>query len=232
MIEFLNVRHRYAGQAEPALDGVSVRIASGTVVALAGPNGAGKTTMLRLVAGALRPGSGTVRVDGAARPREIRACTAYAPDAGGVYPFLTADEHDAYLSRFLPGWRSDRFRLLLRRLAVPTERPARTFSRGQRARLRLGVTLARQASVWVLDEPFAGIDPESRETLTAALAGFLAEEPRTLIVATHEVGEIESLVDRVLVLADGSVRVDQDADALRQESGGSVDQFLRQGAWR
>jgi ABC-2 type transport system ATP-binding protein len=231
MIQVRAVTFRYPGQAEPALDGVSLDVPKGQVVAIAGPNGSGKSTLLRLVAGGARAQQGSVAVGGATDVATIRAHTAYTPDGGGIYPYLTATEHAGFLAATVPSWDGARYARLAPVLDLP-ERPAGALSRGQRARLRLALGLCQNVGVWLLDEPFGGIDPESREAIAAALASDLATEPRTVLLATHEIDEIETLVDRVVLLDAGTVRMDADADEVRKASAGSIEGFVRKGGWR
>jgi ABC-2 type transport system ATP-binding protein len=232
MIEIERVSFSYGYGGPRALDDVMLRIGDGEVVGVVGENGAGKTTLLKLVAGLLRPSRGVVRVDGAAEPRAIRRSVAYVPDDGGAYPLLTVDEIGRLLGEALPAWDEAAWARSLERLALPRPRRAGALSRGQRARLRLAEGLAQRTPVLVLDEPLAGIDPASREAIVGLVAADLAETPRTVVVATHEVAEVEPLLSRVVVLDGGRVVVDAAADELRAASGTSLDRYLRQGVTR
>lgn len=227
MIDVQGISFSYRRSAPPALLDVSLQVAEGEVVGIVGENGAGKTTLLKLVAGLLAPAAGAIRVGGRNERSAIRSQVAYMPDEGGVYPFLTVAEAGDFLASALPGWDRGRWERALAALDLPRERLGGELSRGERARLRFAQAVAQNCPVLVLDEPLAGIDPASRERIVAQLAGDLAATGRTLLVATHEVDEVETLLDRVVCLRRGAVILDTSPDELRRATGLSVHQYLR-----
>jgi ABC-2 type transport system ATP-binding protein len=211
-----------------ALAGVDLSVEAGEVVVLVGPNGAGKTCLLRVLAGLIRPQSGHVACGGAETPDALRRVVSYCPDHGALYP-ATASATGALLHAAWPGWDAARFADLLAVLEVPPDQPATVLSRGQQARLRLAMALSRPAEALVLDEPLAGIDLESRAAIVRLLAGHIADSRRAMIVATHELAEVERLADRLVVLAGGRIQWDEDADALRGRVGASLEDWVRGG---
>jgi len=224
-VEHVSVRY----DAVTALDDMSLTVAPGQVVGILGINGAGKSSLLRAIAGVGRVSSGTIRVDGKADRTALRAACAFAPDSGGVYP-IAAERTGRLFGDVWPGFDVAAFEGWLDRLQVPRGRPGTTLSRGQAARLRLATVLSRPGDVLLLDEPLGGIDPASRDRIAEALALHLAETGRTTLVATHEVTEVEPLLERVVVIEDGRVAWDEEADALRARTGRSVDLWLRRRA--
>ncbi len=231
MIDLEGVSHRYATAAKPALEELRLHVESGEIVGVLGLNGSGKTTLLRLVSGLMRPSGGTVRVDGSDQRQAIRRAVALAPDQGAVYPFLTVAEAGAFFEKALPAWDRVRWAELVDLLQLPPEQTPQAMSKGQRARLRLAQALAQRSPVLLLDEPLAGIDLRSRDRIVESLAEDLARRPRTVLVATHEIMEIESLFDRVVLLEQGRVAVDVAADELRASTDGSIESYVRKGAW-
>ena len=232
MIDLEHVSYRYGAREAPALADVSLHVADEEIVGVLGVNGSGKTTLLRACSGLMRPGAGTVRVNGAVRAGEIRSSVAFAPDEGEVYPFLSITEAGEFLGHALATWDAGRWTQLLTLLELPGERRPQELSKGQRARLRLAQTLAQRAPVLLLDEPLAGIDLRSRERIAESLAADLAGTPRTVLMATHEIAEVEGLFGRVVIMEQGQVAVDAAADELRAASGGSIEAYVRRGEWR
>jgi len=220
MLEIQDVHKRYL--KTPALNGVSLKVPQGQVVGLLGLNGAGKTTLLKIIAGLLLPDRGEVRLMGAP-PRRQRGKIVYLPEQNPWPESATPARVAALFSGADPGFNRQRFQALVEFLEVP----ARSFgqmSKGQRARANLALALARQAPLYLLDEPLAGIDLISRDRILGALVREWREDA-TLILSTHEVGEAEALFDRAVFLKDGRVVKDAAVEALRKEGKSVVEVF-------
>jgi len=224
--ELINVSKQYPG-AE-ALRNLSLSIPKGQIVGLMGPNGAGKTTLLKLLAGLARPTRGEVRVEGRTPDRLAKARIAYAPDSDHLYPWMTVGETLAFMRPFFADWDQERAATLAEFMALPARQRVSQLSRGMRARLRLVLTMARSAPLILLDEPLSGIDVPSRSRIVEAILGQFQPEQQTLILSTHDVMETEALFDRLILLEAGQVKLDDTADALRNQYGKSVRDLLEE----
>jgi len=209
LVEVHGLERRFG--ARRALAGVELEVRAGEIVGLVGPNGSGKTTLLRVLAGLLRPTSGTVRVAGfePAREREevMRVARfAFAPPA--LLENLTAREHLVHLG-MLGGGRVERAQvervLALVGLAQRADERVKAFSFGMRQRLALALALVPQPRLLVLDEPTEGLDPLAVLELRGILARLRAEQGLAILLSSHLLIEIDELVERMLVLAEGRV---------------------------
>ncbi|CAM2946522.1 ABC transporter ATP-binding protein [Actinomyces slackii] len=200
---------RYFGQAA-AVWQLDLSVPSGSVTGLVGPNGAGKTTLLLMLAGLLRPDSGSIRVAGldpVAQPRQVHQAVGWMPDAFGTWDSLTCSEiletfavaQDVERSTIM-----DRVQEMLRtvHLADMASAPARVLSRGQKQRLGLARALVHRPQVLLLDEPASGMDPRSRADLRILLRE-LAGAGVTVLVSSHILGELEEMVDHVAFVSRG-----------------------------
>ena len=184
------------------LDGVSLRVAHGEFVALVGPSGCGKTTLLNLCSGWLQPTSGTVQ-----RPDRVRMV--FQQD--GLFPWLTVGENVRLGLRHVAD-ESARARQALELLALvglaAFERHyPHHLSGGMRQRAELARALGGGTDLLLMDEPFSSLDYLTRLKLRAELARLLREQPRTVVLVTHDIEEAAQLADRVLVLSDRPARI-------------------------
>ena len=181
----------------------------GEVLGLLGPNGAGKTTLMHLLAGVLRPDAGTIRMDGLDDPSQprVRRAIGLAPQALAVYPQLTAEENLRFFGR-LYGVRRAALAtavadgLALADLAGRAAQRSGTFSGGMNRRLNLACALVHQPSLLLLDEPTAGVDPQSRHHLFEAIRRLHARGI-TVVYSTHLMEEAEQLCERVAIVDHG-----------------------------
>ncbi len=208
MIEVQDVGHRYGSR--PALEGVTLRVDSGSVVGLVGPNGAGKSTLLRSIATLVRPEKGSIRVaghDARERPAEVRRALGFLPERANAYPDLTCWE---YLDLFgeIAGLGH---RLRIRRiedalaragLAERRDQLVGQLSKGLRQRLALQSVLLHDPAALALDEPTDGLDPESRAEVGGQIKA-LARTGRAVLVSSHALEELEQLADRTVALVRG-----------------------------
>ncbi len=210
-VEAVGLERRFG--ARRALSGVDLAVGAGEIVGLVGPNGSGKTTLLKILAGLLRPSSGEARVFGHAPFRERarvmeRARFAFAPPA--LYASLTAREHLVHLARMrargMPragGAEIDRA-LDTVGLAERADDRVSAYSFGMRQRLVLAQALLPMPELIVLDEPTDGLDPLAVLELRGVLRRLREERGLAILLSSHLLLEVDELVDRMLVLAEGA----------------------------
>jgi len=194
----------------------------GEVVGVLGLNGSGKSTMLKLIAGLLFPTDGRVVVfDGP--PRRNRAKIVYLGETDALWPWMTPKDADRFMSGLYPDFDSGRFGELLDALEVP-RRKTKTMSKGERGRLRLAMALSRDAKLYLLDEPLAGIDLISREKILSSIVREWHTD-ETILLSTHEVAEAEGLFERTIFLRDGRLALDAQTEDLRLQGKSVVETF-------
>ena len=210
MIRFENIVFDYPGYR--ALHGVSARIEPGSITALVGPNGAGKTTLMRCLSALENPFSGSILVgelDVIAEPRQARARIGFLQDIFGLYDELSARRclHYAAATRGVPEQEiAGRIDAVAARVGIAAllDHQAGTLSRGQRQRLAIGQTIIHSPALLILDEPAAGLDPESRAELSTLLRA-LRDDGMTLLVSSHILAELEDYSTHMLVLEGGRI---------------------------
>jgi len=216
-IEVEGLRKSY-GRTE-ALSGVDFQIPKGGVALLVGPNGAGKTTLLKVLLDLLPREAGAIRVGSLDPAREgprIRAVVGFLPEEIR-FPFerLRVREVLDLNRRFRPRWDPEYAEELARALELKVDRPWGKLSKGESRRVQLACALAHRPPFLLLDEPTDGLDPLGRERVLGLLAEHLAQSGATAVYCTHVLHEAQALADRLVVLADGRVRLEEDADVLR-----------------
>ena len=231
-ISLENVRFSY-GRDRQVLRGLTLDVGAGQVVGLLGANGAGKTTTFRILAGLLRPDSGTVTIDGvaaAARPVDARQRTAFVPDTSLLYDQMSAEEN---LNMFALLWNVDaataesRSAQLLRDAGLWEVRDewVRGYSAGMKQKLSLCAALLHDPQVIILDEPFAGFDVEGalwgRELIRSQ-----ARAGKAILFSSHIPELVEAIADTVAIL-DRGVIVNTAAIADVKRAGGAVHHFTR-----
>lgn len=204
--------------ARLAVDRVSFEVRAGEVMALLGPNGSGKTTILRILAGYLRPSSGTARVAGfdvVAEGLEARRHVGYVPEDVPLYPHMRVDEFLAFMGR-LKGLAG---RALQEGLASVCERLALSgvrrlaigkLSRGYRQRVAIAQALLNNPPLLILDEPTNGLDPQQMIEVRELIRALATTQ--TILVTSHILGEIEKVAHRVAILLDGRLLAVQALD--------------------
>ena len=220
LLSFDDVSKRY-GETD-GVRGVSLDVEEGQIIGLLGPNGSGKTTLLRLAAGMLTPTGGRVRVrDG--NPRDRRRHFAFLSTTNYYPGWMAARDIERMMKGLYGDFSSDRFAQLLGQLDVPAT-PYKTLSRGNQTKLTLATVLAREVGLYLLDEPLAGIDFITRESIIEALITEWRADA-TVILSTHEIKDAEDLFDRVILMREGEVLLDDLAENLRSRGRGIVDTY-------
>lgn len=212
---------RWARPLHRVLRGVSFEVPRGQVTALVGTNGAGKTTLLRALCGALAPSSGTIEVLGAplgGAEDALPAGVGIVPDVPFQPEHWTADDLVRVQQLVEPAYDAHLAGRLLRRAGIAPGAQLRRLSAGQRTRLLLAVALGLRPDLLMLDEPFARLDPLARADVLDDLREHHAGgEDRTILLSTHDLGEIDRFVDHIVLLHDGRVVLEGGAIDLVEE---------------
>jgi ABC-2 type transport system ATP-binding protein len=225
-VEGLSKTFTRGGNAVTAVDGVSFAVRPGEVVGLLGPNGAGKTTTIKSVLGLVLPDSGEVRVRGidvAEEPRRAyRQVDAMLEGARNDYWRLTVEENLRYFAAIRgqdPDALADRHEDLLEHLDIADEADTavRDLSRGMKQKVSLASVLASDVSVAFLDEPTLGLDVESSLNLRRELLRLVEKRGLTVLVSSHDMDVIEDVCDRVIIMNEGEVVVDEPVEELLAE---------------
>ncbi len=216
-IETFAVEHDFG--SEPVLQGLSMRVPRGSVYGLLGRNGSGKTTLIRMLLDLLRPRAGRCEVLGLDPTRDglaVRARVGYMPQEFDFDPRMTVRETLGFLRSFYPqSWRDDAVEEHLRRFEVPSRPRVGNLSVGQRRCLALVAALAFEPEVLILDEPTAGLDAVVRRDFTEAVIELMTREGRSVLLASHLLGEVERLADHVGIIEDGRMLVESSVEALK-----------------
>jgi ABC-2 type transport system ATP-binding protein len=234
VIEVADVSKSYKGMTVPALDHINLKVPAGSVFGLLGPNGAGKTTLISILLGLVRRDGGTVSVGGFAIDRNLRAVRAlcgFAPQDLAFYPMLSVAEN---LSFFGAAGGLDRHALKTRIDAVITatqlqdhlRKRADQLSGGLKRRLNLALALLHVPKILFLDEPTAGVDPQSRAFIVDVVRS-LRDSGVTVIYTSHYMDEVQQVCDRIAVLDNGRVIAEGALDELLTEDASLEDLFLR-----
>ncbi len=209
-----------------ALNGINLEIPAGGMTALIGDNGCGKTTLMKVLAGLIQPYRGEVEIDGERDTWTAKGQVCFYP----AFPFFrggwTAGKVMRLYASLYPGYRPDRARGLLVRFGLEEDRPLGELSKGRCALTLLALFLGREGSLYLLDEPFGGIDLRTREQVKEALRE-CAVPDRTFLISTHEITDMEDLFDRVIWLDGGEVVLAGSLADLREQYGCSLAELVR-----
>lgn len=215
MIRTENLRKRFRGH--DAVRGISFQVPEGSAYALIGSNGAGKTTTLKILMNILAPSSGSAVVLGIdsrrISHRELNRI-GYVSENQQMPERLTVDEYFAYLRPFYVRWDRQLESSLRARLRLPALRPIGELSHGMRMKMALACALPFRPELLILDEPFSGLDPLVRDEFMDGVLGQAGET--TILISTHELGEVEGVATHVAFLEEGQLLFDEPMDQLQK----------------
>ena len=210
-----------------ALRDVSFSLTSGKIVGLLGPNGSGKTTFIKILNGLLTPTAGQVLIDGEKPGPSTKAKVAYLPDSIYLNSWMTVKQIVAYFADFYADFSSERAFAMLERLGISPDMRLKSLSKGNKEKVCLILVMSRQARLYVLDEPIAGVDPAARDYVISTIISNYNPEA-TVLISTHLIADIEQALDEVLFIQQGSLLLHKSVDQIREENGKSVDELFRE----
>lgn len=214
----------YAGTQ--ALRDVDLHLPAGRIVGLLGPNGSGKTTLIKILAGLLCPTSGQATICGEPIGVSTKARVSYLPDKMYYAGWMRASDLMELFSDFYADFRRDRAEAMCKALGIDLSMKVKSMSKGTKEKLQLILVMCRQASVYLLDEPIAGVDPAAREFILQTILTNYSPES-TVLISTHLIADVEPVLDEAVFLKDGSVVIYDAVDNIRTREGKSLDAVFR-----
>ncbi|MEQ6353811.1 ABC transporter ATP-binding protein [Lysinibacillus sp. M3] len=225
MLQLSNVSFRY--MKKPILQDVSFSIPVGQIIGLVGENGSGKSTLLKVLAGLLRPSSGEVLLNGTPVTRRSADEIAYLPDIDLFFDFYTGEQLFQHYASQFEDFSYDKACIVAEFLQVDKNVKLRQLSKGNRGRMKMAATLGREVPFYLMDEPFSGLDPIVREQLIKGLIQFTDIEHQTILLSTHELYEVEPILDQIILLQNGSIIAQEDVETIRDVSNKDAVQWMK-----
>ncbi len=225
MIEVKHVKKKY--KKVKALDDISFNIEEGKITCILGVNGVGKSTILKVIAGLVKPNSGEILIDGEKFSQQTYNKLAFVTDIDIHFNHLNIKETFDLMKLFYKNWDEDRAYEMLSMFSLTDDKKISELSKGNKARVKIIIGFAQRAKYILLDEPFSGIDIFKREEFINAMLT-LMEDDESIVITTHEIGEIEQIVDDVIIINKGKIEQIFNAEEVRQNEGKSILDKMRE----
>ena len=210
-----------------ALSSVNLQVAKGRIVGLLGPNGSGKTTLIKIANGLLTPTRGEMLIDGKPIGVETKKLVSYLPDRNFLAQWMTVDGMIKYFADFYSDFRRERADAMLESLGIDRKRKIKTLSKGTQEKVALILVMSREAELYMLDEPIAGVDPATRDYILRTIISNYNENA-TIIISTHLIADVEQILSDVIFINRGDIVLCDTVDNIRMREGKSVDELFRE----
>ena len=225
VIELTNVSKTYGKRS--AIKNISLTLPLGKIIGIVGENGSGKSTLLKLIAGLLHPTSGSVTVNGETANRRISKLVSYLSEHDSFYSIFTVREALAFQASQFTDFNIAKAEEIMKYMQLEPDKKIRDLSKGNRGRLKIVLTLAREVPYILMDEPLSGLDPMVRQSIVKGMISYVDLESQTLVMTSHEITEIESILDCFIAIKDGSLIRMADVDELHESEGLSITEWMR-----
>ena len=208
------------------LKDVNLKIPKGKIIGLLGKNGMGKTTLIKLINDLLTPTSGEVLINGKKPGVESKKIISYLPEKTYIDREMKVKDAIKYFEEFYDNFDSEKAKKLLKDLDLDVNSKIGKMSKGMQEKLQLILVMSRNAELYILDEPLGGVDPATRDyILDTILSNF--SEGASVIISTHLIADIERILDEVIFMDKGEIKVTSSADELRNKENASIDEIFR-----
>ena len=226
LVELVGLTKSYDAR-NVAVNNITLTLPKGKIIGLLGPNGRGKTTLIKMMNGLLTPSQGSIKINGQYVGTETKAHVAYLPDRTYLSGGRKISQILDYFCDFYGDFSKERALEMLHNLNIDPSVKLKTLSKGNKEKVQLILVMSRQADLYVLDEPIAGVDPAARDYILRTIINNYNPDA-TVIISTHLIGDIEQVLDEVIFMRYGHLVLYTSVDNIREQHGKSVDAYFRE----
>ncbi len=227
VLDCVNINKSYH-KNKPVLENLNLAIPQGRIVGLLGPNGCGKSTLIKMIAGILQPNSGDIFVDGNPVGEKSCALISYLPERTYFSNSMKVKDIIAYFADFYADFDKERASVLLRDLGIDVNARLKTLSKGTKEKVQLILVMSRNAKLYLLDEPIAGVDPAAREYILSTIISNYNPEA-SIVITTHLITDVEQVLDDFIFMGyGGQIMMAGNAEEARNETGKSLDELFKE----
>ena len=210
-----------------AVNNLTLAIPKGKIIGLLGPNGSGKTTLIKMLNGLLVPTAGTILINGMAPGPETKKIVSYLPERTYFDNSQNITELVDFFADFYEDFSKERAMEMLENLGINPKAKLKTLSKGTKEKVQLILVMSRQAQLYILDEPIAGVDPAARDYILKTIISNYNPDA-TILLSTHLISDVETILDEVIFIRYGQLVLQTSVDEIREEHGKSVDAYFRE----
>lgn len=227
VLECANVNKSYK-KNKPVLTNLNITIPEGRIVGLLGPNGCGKSTLIKMIAGILQPNSGEIGVSGNPVGEKSCALISYLPERTYFSNSMKVRDIIKFFTDFYADFDVERATLLLNDLGIDVNASLKTLSKGTKEKVQLILVMSRNAKLYLLDEPIAGVDPAAREYILSTIVSNYNPEA-SIIITTHLITDVEQVLDDFIFMGyGGQIMMSGNAEETRNATGKSLDELFKE----
>lgn len=210
-----------------ALHPMNLTIPRGRIIGLLGPNGSGKSTLIKLMNGLLVPTSGQILISGCTPGVETKSHVSYLPERTYLTSSRKVSDLLEYFNDFYEDFNARRALDMLEALGIDCNASMKSLSKGTKEKVQLIFVMSRDADLYILDEPIAGVDPAARDFILRTIIQNYNENA-TILLSTHLISDIENILDDVIFIRDGRLMLCSSVEELRAVHGKSLDAYFRE----
>ena len=226
LVELVGLTKSY-DKKNVAVNNITLTLPKGKIIGLLGPNGSGKTTLIKMLNGLLTPTQGSIKINGQYVGVDTKAQVAYLPDRTYLSGGQKISEILDFFSDFYADFSKEKAIEMLQSLNIDPSVKLKTLSKGNKEKVQLILVMSRQAGLYILDEPIAGVDPAARDYILRTIINNYNPDA-TVIISTHLIGDIEQVLDEVIFMRYGHLVLYTSVDNIREQHGKSVDAYFRE----
>ncbi len=227
VLECTNINKSYR-KNHPVLTNLNLSVPAGRIVGLLGPNGCGKSTLIKMIAGILQPNSGEITVDGNPVGEKSCALISYLPERTYFNSSMKVNDIVKFFADFYEDFDKERATTLLKDLGIDPKSNLKTLSKGTKEKVQLILVMSRNAKLYLLDEPIAGVDPAAREYILSTIVSNYNPEA-SIVITTHLITDVEQVLDDFIFMGyGGQIMMSGNAEEARNETGKSLDELFKE----
>lgn len=225
MSELINIENLSKSYGKKkALDNINLKINKGKVIGILGENGAGKTTLIKLIAGLSRKDSGNIKINNIDIGFDTHKYISYMPDKFKFYDWMKVQDAIENYQVLFDDFDNIKAEFLCNKLKLNKNDLIKSLSTGMKERVMIMLTFSRSASIYLLDEPIGGIDPVAKDMILKTILS-VTNDISSIILSTHLIKDIEKILDEVIFIKEGKIKVSTSSDKIREEYNKSIEEY-------